>query len=129
MQNAAFGVEVDDDGAVEVAVTQPGVAPDAAGESSEIWVGRVFVLNASRQALAAAEPGFQDVVRLIFGYDPAVSAHCLGALAQWLAGYPDKAIRGGTAGAGMTRSRIEDLIREARREPVLRDTLYRPVGK
>jgi hypothetical protein len=33
---------------------QPGVAPDAAGESGEIWVGRAFLLNASPQALAAA---------------------------------------------------------------------------
>jgi hypothetical protein len=33
---------------------QPGVAPDAAGESGEVWVGRAFVLNAPRAALAAA---------------------------------------------------------------------------
>lgn len=33
---------------------QPGVAPDAAGESGELWVGRAFVLNAPRAALAAA---------------------------------------------------------------------------
>ena len=34
---------------------------------------------------------------------------------------------GGTAGAGMARQRLENLIREACREPVLRDTLYRPL--
>ena len=34
---------------------------------------------------------------------------------------------GGTAGAGMSRHRLERLIREARRQPVLRDTLYRPL--
>jgi aminodeoxyfutalosine synthase len=34
---------------------------------------------------------------------------------------------GGTAGAGLERQRIEFLIREAGREPVLRDTLYRPL--
>ena len=33
---------------------QPGVAPDAAGESGEVWVGRAFVFNAPRAALAAA---------------------------------------------------------------------------
>lgn len=35
---------------------------------------------------------------------------------------------GGTAGRGISRARLEHLIREADREPVLRDTLYRPVG-
>jgi hypothetical protein len=33
---------------------QPGIAPDRAGESGEVWVGRAFVLNAPRDALAAA---------------------------------------------------------------------------
>lgn len=33
---------------------QPGLAPDARGESGEVWVGRTFVLNAPRAALAAA---------------------------------------------------------------------------
>lgn len=33
---------------------QPGVAPDEAGESSEVWVGRALVLNAPRPALRAA---------------------------------------------------------------------------
>lgn len=33
---------------------QPGVAPDAAGESGEVWVGRAFVINAPRAALATA---------------------------------------------------------------------------
>ncbi|MCH8133222.1 MAG: hypothetical protein E2O66_06020 [Deltaproteobacteria bacterium] len=33
---------------------QPGLAPDAAGESGEVWVGRAFVLNAPARALAAA---------------------------------------------------------------------------
>ena len=35
---------------------------------------------------------------------------------------------GGTAGTGMARHRLERLIREARRVPVLRDTLYRPIA-
>lgn len=34
---------------------------------------------------------------------------------------------GGTAGTGMKRERLEYLIREAGRTPVLRDTLYRPL--
>jgi aminodeoxyfutalosine synthase len=34
---------------------------------------------------------------------------------------------GGAAGAGLTRSRLEHLIREAGCVPVLRDTLYRPL--
>jgi len=34
---------------------------------------------------------------------------------------------GGTAGAGMERRRLERLITQARRTPVLRDTLYRPI--
>jgi aminodeoxyfutalosine synthase len=34
---------------------------------------------------------------------------------------------GGTAGTGMTRHELERLIKEAGREPVLRDTLYRPI--
>jgi aminodeoxyfutalosine synthase len=34
---------------------------------------------------------------------------------------------GGSAGAGIRRERLEHLIREARRTPVLRDTLYRPL--
>ncbi len=34
---------------------------------------------------------------------------------------------GGTAGRGMARERLERLIREAGRVPVLRDTLYRPL--
>ncbi len=34
---------------------------------------------------------------------------------------------GGRAGAGMPRAELEHLIREARRVPVERDTLYRPV--
>ena len=34
---------------------------------------------------------------------------------------------GGTAGTGMARQRLEDLITEAGRVPVLRDTLYRPI--
>lgn len=34
---------------------------------------------------------------------------------------------GGTAGTGMARRRIEDLIAETGRVPVLRDTLYRPI--
>lgn len=34
---------------------------------------------------------------------------------------------GGTAGTGMARRRLEHLIREAGRTPVLRDTLYRPL--
>jgi aminodeoxyfutalosine synthase len=34
---------------------------------------------------------------------------------------------GGTAGTGMGRERLCHLIREAGREPVLRDTLYRPL--
>jgi len=33
---------------------------------------------------------------------------------------------GGQAGKGMARSELERLIREARRIPVERDTLYRP---
>jgi hypothetical protein len=33
---------------------QPGLAPDEAGESGEVWVGRALVLNAPRSALAAA---------------------------------------------------------------------------
>jgi hypothetical protein len=33
---------------------QPGVAPDASGESGEVWVGRAFVFNAPRAALARA---------------------------------------------------------------------------
>jgi hypothetical protein len=33
---------------------QPGLAPDEAGESAEVWVGRALVLNAPRCALAAA---------------------------------------------------------------------------
>lgn len=33
---------------------QPGVAPDSAGESGEVWVGRSFVINAPRAALARA---------------------------------------------------------------------------
>jgi len=36
---------------------------------------------------------------------------------------------GGTAGRGMPRSRLEALIREAGRVPVLRDTLYRPLAE
>jgi len=36
---------------------------------------------------------------------------------------------GGKAGRGMARARLESLIREARRIPVERDTLYRPVGR
>jgi len=36
---------------------------------------------------------------------------------------------GGTAGKGMSSQRLEYLIREARRTPVLRDTLYRPVER
>ena len=36
---------------------------------------------------------------------------------------------GGTAGRGMARSRLEALIREAGRVPVLRDTFYRPLGE
>jgi len=34
---------------------------------------------------------------------------------------------GGTAGTGLSRQRLENLIREAGRTPVLRDTLYRPL--
>jgi aminodeoxyfutalosine synthase len=34
---------------------------------------------------------------------------------------------GGTAGRGISRARLEHLIREAGREPVLRDTLYRVI--
>jgi aminodeoxyfutalosine synthase len=34
---------------------------------------------------------------------------------------------GGTAGTGMARQRLERLITEAGRKPVLRDTLYRPI--
>ena len=34
---------------------------------------------------------------------------------------------GGTAGTGMARQKIEDLITETGRVPVLRDTLYRPI--
>jgi aminodeoxyfutalosine synthase len=34
---------------------------------------------------------------------------------------------GGTAGAGMSRQRLERLITEAGRTPILRDTLYRPI--
>ena len=34
---------------------------------------------------------------------------------------------GGTAGTGLPRRRLEQLIREAGRVPVLRDTLYRPL--
>ena len=34
---------------------------------------------------------------------------------------------GGTAGTGMTRQKLERLITEAGRTPVLRDTLYRPI--
>ncbi|MCU0303277.1 MAG: aminofutalosine synthase MqnE [Thermoanaerobaculales bacterium] len=34
---------------------------------------------------------------------------------------------GGTAGVGLPRQRLERLIREAGRTPVLRDTLYRPL--
>ena len=34
---------------------------------------------------------------------------------------------GGTAGTGISRQRLEFLIREAGRTPVLRDTLYRPI--
>lgn len=34
---------------------------------------------------------------------------------------------GGSAGTGLSRQRLERLIREARRVPVLRDTLYRPI--
>jgi aminodeoxyfutalosine synthase len=35
---------------------------------------------------------------------------------------------GGTAGRGISRIRLEHLIREAGRVPVMRDTLYRPLG-
>jgi hypothetical protein len=33
---------------------QPGVAPDASGDSGEVWVSRALLLNAGRDALAAA---------------------------------------------------------------------------
>ena len=33
---------------------QPGIAPDNAGESGEVWVGRAFLINAPRAALASA---------------------------------------------------------------------------
>jgi aminodeoxyfutalosine synthase len=36
---------------------------------------------------------------------------------------------GGTAGTGLPRHRLEHLIREAGRVPVLRDTLYRPLDE
>jgi aminodeoxyfutalosine synthase len=36
---------------------------------------------------------------------------------------------GGSAGVGIARQRLEHLIREAGREPVLRDTLYRPLER
>jgi aminodeoxyfutalosine synthase len=36
---------------------------------------------------------------------------------------------GGTAGTGMSRARLEFLIREAGRTPVLRDTLYRELSE
>jgi hypothetical protein len=48
---------------------QPGVAPDRAGESGEVWVGRAFVLNAPRDALAAAVA--QDPVPEILHAPPA----------------------------------------------------------
>jgi aminodeoxyfutalosine synthase len=35
---------------------------------------------------------------------------------------------GGSAGKGISRHRLESLIREANRRPVLRDTLYRPLS-
>lgn len=35
---------------------------------------------------------------------------------------------GGTAGRGMSQTKLIQLIREARRQPVLRDTLYRPLA-
>jgi aminodeoxyfutalosine synthase len=35
---------------------------------------------------------------------------------------------GGAAGTGMSRTRLDFLIREARRTPVLRDTLYRELS-
>jgi len=48
---------------------QPGVAPDAEGESGEVWVGRALVLNASREALAGAVS--QQPVPEVLGTAPA----------------------------------------------------------
>ena len=53
------------------------------------------------QAIDHYDPDEHQSLASLFGYDPAVSAHCLGGLAQWLAGYPDHALRGATAGADL----------------------------
>jgi len=55
----------------------------------------------AERALALYEPEEHRSLASLFGYDPAVSAHSLGALALWLAGHPEAAIREATAGADL----------------------------
>lgn len=55
---------------------QPAAAADTAS-SDRVFVGFDAAGEPVGVALSAAEPGFQDVIRLIFGYDPA-SAEVLG---------------------------------------------------
>jgi TolB-like protein/tetratricopeptide (TPR) repeat protein len=50
-------------------------------------------------ALTLYEPEEHGSLGSLFGYDPAVSAHSLGSLALWLAGFPEQAIREATKGA------------------------------
>ncbi|HSO22246.1 MAG TPA: AAA family ATPase, partial [Chondromyces sp.] len=56
------------------------------------------------RALALYEPDEHRSLASLFGYDSAVSAHSMGALALWLAGYPDHAIREATAGATLANT-------------------------
>ena len=46
-------------------------APPAVGEAEQVYVGYGSDGRVVGFAIAAAQPGFADIVRLIFGYDPA----------------------------------------------------------
>jgi predicted ATPase len=56
------------------------------------------------QAMASYDPDVHHSLAHHLGYDPGVSAHCLGALALWLAGFPDQAARQVEAAVALAES-------------------------
>ncbi len=53
------------------------------------------------RALAHYKPDEHGSLASLFGYDSAVSAHSMGGLALWLAGYPDQALQETTAAVAL----------------------------
>ena len=68
-------------------------------------------IDHAQQAIALYDPATHGALAHEFGYDPAVSAHSIGAIALWMAGYPDQAVHQARASADLADGLDHQLSR------------------